>query len=359
MKLCVYCTCMGQNSQILSEAALQSALGPGIRVFPVDRLCAASQPAQFLPKALQDQRVRHVVACACSARARGREALATLAKALPWARVELADIREGCLWTAQKGQADTALQAQALARMAFVRLEQPLPQKPAPAAHELGVLVVGAGPAGLAAAQALDQLGLAVTLVDKRKASGGLAAVLSKLFPRMEEASALLARLSESSASRYLGCELCELRKEAGTATYIATLKSDQTSREERFAAVILATGAQPVLPGSIFGADSRRGIISQMELDSLLSAVEKGTKNVNDLPGHAVFVQCVHARNDEKPYCSTICCPTAVKNALRLRTLSPKARVTVLNRQMVMPGQSLEALYRSAMQAGVQFVHV
>ncbi|MBO4334553.1 MAG: CoB--CoM heterodisulfide reductase iron-sulfur subunit A family protein, partial [Desulfovibrio sp.] len=248
---------------------------------------------------------------------------------------------------------------QALARMAFVRLEQPLPPKPAPAAHELGVLVVGAGPAGLAAAQALDQLGLAVTLVDKRKASGGLAAVLSKLFPRMEEASALLARLSSSSASQYLGCELCDLRKEAGTATYLATLKSDQTSREERFAAVILATGAQPVLPGSIFGADSRRGIISQMELDSLLSAVEKGTKNVNDLPGHAVFVQCVHARNDEKPYCSTICCPTAVKNALRLRTLSPKARVTVLNRQMVMPGQSLETLYRSAMQAGVHFVHV
>ena len=359
MKLCVYCTCMGQNSRILSDDVLQSALGPGIRVFPVERLCAVSQLAQLLPKTLQDQSIRHVVACACSAQARGREALAALAKAFPWARVELCDIREGCLWPAQKGQEDTALQAQALARMAFVRLEQPLPQKPAPAAHDLGVLVVGAGPAGLAATQALDQLGLPVSLVDKRKASGGLAAVLSKLFPRMEEASELLARLSVSSATRYLGCELCDLRRETGSATYIATLKSAQTSREERFAAVILATGAQPVLPGSVFGADSRRGIISQMELDSLLSAVEKGTKNVNDLPRHAVFVQCVHARNDEKPYCSTICCPTAVKNALRLRTLSPEAQVTVLNRQMVMPGQSLETLYRTAMQAGVHFVHV
>ncbi|MGN1038101.1 MAG: 4Fe-4S binding protein, partial [Mailhella sp.] len=101
------------------------------------------------------------------------------------------------------------------------------------------------------------------------------------------------------------------------------------------------------------------KGVVSQMELDTLLTAVEQGKKSADVLPEHAVFIQCVNARDEEHPYCSAICCPTAVKNALRLMNLRQDASVTVLNRQMVMPGIALEAMYKKAMRSGVRFLHV
>ncbi|MCR5814999.1 MAG: FAD-dependent oxidoreductase [Desulfovibrio sp.] len=359
MKLCVYCTCMGQNSLTLSAEDLQAALGSSIRVVAVDRLCAAAHLAEVLPKTLKEQQVQQIVACACSASALGQKALAALREVFPKARVELADIREGCLWPAQNTLNPYVLnQAQALVQMAFARLEQLLPEKRATQPMAQDVLVVGAGPAGLAASQALANLGLSVTLVEKRPTKGGLVALLGKLFPRLEEASTLLARLEASSVTELLGYEVTALRRQEGSSALLATFQNKQESQTKAFAAVIFATGAQPVLPGKAFGW-ARQGVISQMELDTLLTAVEKGRKNVEELPKHAVFVQCVEARNDQKPYCSAICCPTAVKNALRLKALSPHCEICVLNRQMVMPGQSLEELYRKAMQAGVRFLHV
>jgi heterodisulfide reductase subunit A len=72
-------------------------------------------------------------------------------------------------------------------------------------------------------------------------------------------------------------------------------------------------------------------------------------------LPEQALFLQCVAARSARHPYCSAICCPTAIKNALRLKMLNPKADITLVHRNIVTPGIALEALYRRATEAGVR----
>jgi len=67
-------------------------------------------------------------------------------------------------------------------------------------------------------------------------------------------------------------------------------------------------------------------------------------------------MIQCVEQRNEERPYCSRVCCTTAVKNALLLRERYPDARIVVLYRDMRTYGFR-EAAYREAREKGVLFV--
>ncbi len=355
MKYCLYCTCMGTLASSLKEEALRSALGPAVTLKAVDRLCDEASCRKAL-EGMAFGPADTAVAAACSRGSRGAQALACLRGAVPGLRAELADIRESCVWPGAKGSAGVAAQAADLVRMGFARLENAACAEACPASDK-GVLVVGAGPAGMAAASALSALGVAVTLAERRTALGGMLNQLGTLFPRMENAASVKAALPLDGVEVLTGVEARGIVRENGG--WSVELRSGSASERRSFGSVILALGGRPVLPGGKFRSGELKGVVSQMELDSLLTAVEQGRKGVEVLPADAVFVQCVNARDAEHDYCSAICCPTAVKNALRLVALKPGASVTVLNRQMVMPGVALEAMYRKAMQAGVRFLHV
>ncbi|WP_418765574.1 FAD-dependent oxidoreductase [Mailhella sp.] len=357
MKVCLFCACMGTLSSTLPEAALREAL-PDVRLIAADRLCDAASCRKVL-ESLSEPLPPHarVVVAACSRGARGAQALACLKETFPLFAVDLADIREACAWpSAGADQRERVAQAAALIRMAFARLERSRAERVEPESAD-GALVIGGGPAGMAAASTLAGLGVPVTLAERRPAPGGMLNQLGRLFPRMENAADVKASLPLDGVELLAGSDVIAVRRENGA--WLAEIRDAKGVTPRRFGAVIVAVGAQPVLPGGKFGSGSLKGVISQMELDTLLSAVERGAKTPDKLPSRAVFIQCVNARDDAAPYCSNVCCPTAVKNALRLKALSPDASVTVLNRQMVMPGVALEAMYRNAMREGVRFLHV
>ncbi len=67
-------------------------------------------------------------------------------------------------------------------------------------------------------------------------------------------------------------------------------------------------------------------------------------------------MIQCVGSRDDERPYCSRVCCTEAVKNALEARRLSPGTPVYVLFRDVRTFGFK-EDYYRKAREAGVLFI--
>jgi heterodisulfide reductase subunit A len=67
-------------------------------------------------------------------------------------------------------------------------------------------------------------------------------------------------------------------------------------------------------------------------------------------------MIQCVESRVPERPYCSRICCGEAVKNALRIKALSPDTDVFVLYRDIRTYGFK-EDYYRKARELGVVFV--
>jgi heterodisulfide reductase subunit A len=58
------------------------------------------------------------------------------------------------------------------------------------------------------------------------------------------------------------------------------------------------------------------------------------GDEKVTDA-GSVVMIQCVGCRNEERNYCSRICCGEAVKNALKLKEINPKRDVYILFRDM------------------------
>ena len=67
-------------------------------------------------------------------------------------------------------------------------------------------------------------------------------------------------------------------------------------------------------------------------------------------------MIQCVGSRDSERPYCSRVCCAEAIKNALRIKTLSPHTPVYVLYRDIRTYGFK-ESYYTQARQQGVIFV--
>jgi heterodisulfide reductase subunit A len=114
---------------------------------------------------------------------------------------------------------------------------------------------------------------------------------------------------------------------------------------------IIVATGAEEYRPIEFrYGQDD--SVITQKELEEQIVLCPdklRGLKNV-------VMIQCIGSRNDDRPYCSRICCSEAVKNALNLKSLSPEMNVYVLYRDIRTYGFK-EDYYEKAREAGILFI--
>ena len=121
--------------------------------------------------------------------------------------------------------------------------------------------------------------------------------------------------------------------------------------RELEHGVIVVATGGHELKPKEyLYGEDPR--VLTQLELEGMLVADGKKAADLNQV----VMIQCVGCRNEERPYCSRVCCASAVKNALKIKSLNPKAGVKVLYRDMRMYGY-LEEHYARARHAGVLFL--
>ncbi|MFX0060472.1 MAG: 4Fe-4S binding protein, partial [Candidatus Heimdallarchaeota archaeon] len=112
---------------------------------------------------------------------------------------------------------------------------------------------------------------------------------------------------------------------------------------------IVVAVGASLFTPFKFFGYDGKKRI-TQYELESKLKNNEINANNV-------VMIQCVGSRIDERPYCSSVCCMTALKNALIIKDKVPGANVTILFRDLYTPGTNYEKYYRNAREEGVIFI--
>jgi len=68
------------------------------------------------------------------------------------------------------------------------------------------------------------------------------------------------------------------------------------------------------------------------------------------------VMIQCVGCRNEERNYCSRICCSESVKNALLLKERNPKMDIYILFRDVRTYGFK-EDYYREAASKDVRFI--
>jgi heterodisulfide reductase subunit A len=114
---------------------------------------------------------------------------------------------------------------------------------------------------------------------------------------------------------------------------------------------VILATGAKQFETDEyLFGINNRVVLQSELEKRLALGSFVPGDRDT------VVMIQCVGSRNEKHPYCSSICCAMAVKNALKIKDINPSANVYILYRDMNTYG-FLEEYYTQAREKGVVFI--
>jgi len=346
------CNC-GVNIGGIADVPALVAFAKGLPhvVFAEDNLFSCSQDTQEkLVGVIREQKLNRIVVAACTPRTHEPLFQETLRNAgLNPYLFEMANIRNQCTWV-HSGNKDKATdKARDLIRMAVARasLLEPIPDLEV--AIEKSALVVGGGVAGMTAALSLADQGFPTVIVEKAAVLGGAARdvrstrqgqdvplFLEKLVARVEQHPDLtvLCNAEVTAASGFVG-------------NFETTVVSGEGARTVKHGATIIATGTQAT------------------ETDEYLYGKHPRVTRWHDLEQHperldgaasVVFVQCVGSRDDKRPYCSRICCTSAVKQALWIRSRFPETAVYILYRDIRTFGEA-ELLYKQAREMGVIFI--
>ncbi|MGB9846958.1 MAG: CoB--CoM heterodisulfide reductase iron-sulfur subunit A family protein, partial [Desulfotomaculales bacterium] len=147
----------------------------------------------------------------------------------------------------------------------------------------------------------------------------------------------------------YTGAVITEATGYVGN--FVTRVKSEKGISEIKHGAAVIATGAEEYKPEEyLYGQDDR--VLTHLELEERIARKDETVANAKSL----VMIQCVGCRNEERNYCSRVCCSHAVKNALKLKELNPAMDVYILFRDMRTYGFK-EDSYRLAADKEVRFI--
>ena len=263
---------------------------------------------------------------------------------------EMTNIRDQCSWVHMHEPEKATEKAKDLVRsiVAKSRLLRPL-KKPLIDVVPAG-LVIGGGLSGMTAALELAKQGFEVHLVEKEKELGGNLRSIYYLLESedpQEQLGAIIKEVTDNEKIHvHLNSEIVDIEGYIGN--FKTTLNNNGENKEINHGIVIIATGAVEYRPTEyLYGNDGR--VLTQHELEEKLAKGDFNAKTV-------AMVQCVGSRNDENPNCSRICCSQAVKNALKIKELSPETDVYVLYKD-IRTYAFKEDYYRKAAGEGVLFI--
>ena len=314
-------------------------------------------------RAILEGELNRVIIGACSPRLYGNLFSSLLMGAgLEPGFLEIVNLREQCAWVHLKEPGKATIKARDLitAALSKVRLERPS------SFHLMAVerkgLVIGGGIAGLRAALSLVYMGFETCLIEREAELGGNLRNIYSTIEGGDPQDLLKKAIAEAEGHPllkiYRNAELKELHGSAGAFQARVLLKDNGEEVNIGCGAIIVATGAKEYRTTEyLYGEDER--VITQRELEELLSRPQTSDPRfqtqVSGLQT-VVMVQCVGSRDEERPYCSRICCSHAIKNALRIKELSPKTEVIVLYRD-IRTYRFKEEFYKRAREMGVIFI--
>ena len=199
------------------------------------------------------------------------------------------------------------------------------------------ILVVGAGPAGLAAAHALGSVGQPSILVEKEDTLGG-APILSgyaKLVPSDEWARDAIGGMVERSVQNPLvevrkGTTVTEFTGEPGD--FIAKLANGDTVS---VAAAVLCTGFTHFdsINKPEWGFGTYEDVVTTTQVEQMISS-GKGVRCPSDgrKPSRVAILLCVGSRDRQigREWCSKICCTVSSNIAMEIREELPECHVYI-----------------------------
>lgn len=226
------------------------------------------------------------------------------------------------------------------------------------------ILVVGAGPAGLAAAHALASVGQRVVLVDKESKLGG-APILSgyaKLVPSGEWArdaiGGMVRRVEENAlVSIHKSKRIEKFEGEPGD--FLATLSDG--SRVEA-AAAILCTGFTHFdsVNKPEWGFGTFPDVVTTTQVEQMISS-GRGIRCPSDgrKPQRVAILLCVGSRDRQigREWCSKICCTVSCNIAMEIREELPDCHVYIYYMDIRTYGLNEAYYWRSQEEFKVKYI--
>jgi len=281
--------------------------------------------------------------------------------------VDRVNIREQVVWCQKPGDEDTQMMAEDYLRMGMAKAENMELPDPFIPEEEISrnILVVGGGLTGMTAALDAAKAGSSVILVEKEPQLGGFQGNVQKTtsFPyhsvQDNDLKELIQEVTQNEKIKvYSGAKVNKTA--GGPGVFEVSISQNGTTAEHRVGAIVLAAGWQPYDPDKL---DQKLGFGASPDVITNVMFEENFKEGKITKPSdgkdaiNVAFLQCAGQRDpDHLPYCSSVCCITALKQALSIKARYPEANVFIVYKEMRTPGQS-EDLYRKAQEEGIIFI--
>jgi len=314
----------------------------------------ATNSAQEITDLAKEKGLNRVVIAACSPRTLEPLFRDTLREAgLNQYYLDMANIREHCSWVHAKQKDEATQKAQDIVRMSVARASQLEPLQEFDLPVNKTALVVGGGIGGMTCALSIAKQGHEVHLVEKTKDLGGMARRLHTTLEGLDVQTYLndVIRLVYKNPLIHVSHEATIKNVEGYLGNFTTTVETEGRVKEIKHGVSLLAIGADEYKPTEyLYGKND--SVFTHLELGEEIAKGNETVINAKSL----VMIQCVGCRNEDRNYCSRVCCSHAVKNALKLKAKNPKMSIYILFRDMRTYGFREDA-YREASDNDVRFI--
>ena len=308
-----------------------------------------------IKKGIEDHHLNRVVVASCSPRTHEPLFRSSCQEAgLNPYLFEMVNIRDQCSWVHMKEKEDGTTKAKQLIAMGIAKAALLKAQDPIISEVTRRALIIGGGPAGMTAALGLANRGYEVVLVERKTSLGGMLNQLNRIGPSMIRAKDFVeekvhAITNHPKVTLFTEAHVVDVKGFIGK--YRVGVETRTGIKTIDTGVIIVAVGGVPFVPHGMYGYDGKN-VITQFEFEQCLNeGLDPEIKNI-------VMIQCIGIRNEERPYCSRICCQTAVKNAMLVKDHNPDANVFILYRDVQMYGVENEEMFRDSKAKGVRYIH-
>jgi len=314
----------------------------------------ATNCAKEITDMIEEKGLNRVVVAACSPRTLEPLFRDTLREAgINQYYFDMANIREHDSWVHSKEKKEATEKAKDITRMSVARACHLEPLQEIDLPVNKTALVVGGGIAGMTCALSIANQGHEVYLVEKDTDLGGIARRIYYTLEGLDVQAYLRDLVRKVYQHRlihvYTDANITEATGYVGN--FVTKVKSERGVTEIRHGAAVIATGAEEYKPTEyLYGEDDR--VLTQLELGEEIAKGEERLINARSL----VMIQCVGCRQEDRDYCSRVCCSHAIKNALKLKEINPEMDIYILFRDIRMYGL-MEDYYREASDKDIKFI--
>ena len=352
------------------EAVAKYASGlPNVVLAKTYKYMCSNPGQEMITQDIKDNNLNRVVVAACSPNMHERTFRAALRSAgLNQYLLEMANIREQCSWV-HSDPAEATEKAKALVHAAVSRVQLHEELESMSVDMCPNVLVIGGGIAGMTAALELADAGNQVYIIEKNDHLGGNLARVDLTAPYLYSARDLLTERitrtkSHEKINVYLNSRLKDLTGFIGNfkATIGSSNGEDSDSGKNvdvEIGNVVVCTGYKEFDASRIvhYGYGKLPNVITSFELEKMIRAGRIVTKEGN-IPKYVAIIHCVGSRSQEfHPYCSRVCCMTALKYAHEIKSANPESYISDVYIDMHAFGKGHEDFYRKSSEAKTLFL--